>query len=388
MTLTIPLGRAGAAAGISRRACMAGIGAGALVPLQASIPARAAPTFDAVVGAMPAATAGRRFASLQEAIDAAASVPQGQPWRIALGEGRYRGQFRIERPNVEIHGQGAGRSVLFFDAAAGWIAPDGKPYGTFRTWCLSVTAPDVRLHGLTIANTFDAAAEMRRPGGMRSDEGGSQQALALSLGRGADRTIVSECEITSHQDTLYCAEGRALFFACLITGSYDFIFGGSAARFERCEIRSLPRIDPVEGYITAPNTVADQPAGLVFDACALTAETGVPDGSVFLGRPWGVSTMRGGVRVKTVGMAAYLRCLMGPHIAPAGWTNMWYTDADGKPAFFEPEDARFMEFGNTGPGASPPFGAARTQRRGRIIDAAQAAGFSREQMFRDWQPEV
>lgn len=375
-------------AAVSRRRLVAGVGAGVLFPLFGNVSALAAPVFDAVVGPAPVSTGGRRFASLQEAIDAASSAPQGRPWRIWLGEGRYRGQCRIERPNVEIHGQGAGRSVLFFDAAAGWIAPDGKPYGTFRTWCLSITAPDVRLHGLTIANTFDAPAEMRRPGGMRSDEGGSQQALALSLGRGADRTIVSECEITSHQDTLYCAEGRALFFACLITGSYDFIFGGSAARFERCEIRSLPRIDPVEGYITAPNTVADQPAGLVFDACALTAETGVPDGSVFLGRPWGVSTMRGGVRVKTVGMAAYLRCSMGPHIAPTGWTNMWYTDADGKRAFFEPEDARFVEFGNTGPGAAPPFGVARTPRRGRIVNAAQAAEFSREKMFKDWWPEV
>lgn len=366
---------------------------GILLPLLGNASSLAAavsdhPVFDAVVGTAPASIGGLRFASLQEAIDAAVSAPAGRPWRIRLGEGRFRGQFRIDRPNVEIHGQGAGRTVLFFDAAAGWIAPDGKPYGTFRTWCLSVTAPDVRLHGLTIANTFDAPAEMRRPGGMRSDEGGSQQALALSLGRGADRIVVSECEITSHQDTLYCAEGRALFFACLITGSYDFIFGGSAARFERCEIRSLPRIDPVEGYITAPNTVADQPAGLVFDACALTAETGVPDGSVFLGRPWGVSTMRDGVRVKTVGMAAYLRCSMGPHIAPTGWTNMWYTDADGKRAFFEPENARFVEFGNTGPGAPPPFGAARTPRRGRIVDAAQAEEFSREKMFRDWRPEV
>lgn len=367
-----------------------GLGAALALPLLGNRPA-----YDAAVGAAPAGTATRSFETLQQALDAAKSAPSGQPWRIWLGAGRFRGQFRVERANIEIHGRGAGRSVLSFEAAAGWTAPDGKPYGTFRTWCLSVTAPDVRLHGLTIANTFDAPAEMRRPGGLRSDEGGSQQALALSLGRGADRVVVSECEIASHQDTLYCAEGRALFFACLISGSYDFIFGAAAARFERCEIRSLPRIDPVEGYVTAPNTVIDQPAGLVFDACALTAETGVPTGSVFLGRPWGVSTMRDGVRVKTVGMAAYLRCWMGPHIASGGWTRMWYTGADGRQAWFEPEDARFMEFGNTGPGAVVPLGAVQspgeggnTPRRGRILDAAQADAFSRERMFGDWKPQA
>ncbi|MGF7155528.1 pectinesterase family protein [Novosphingobium gossypii] len=342
--------------------------------------------YDAVVGSGP--VRGRMFATLQEAIDAA---PGDKPWRVWLGEGRFRGQFRIERPNVEIHGRGSGRTVLFFDAAAGHIAPDGKPYGTFRTWCLSVTAPDVTLRGLTIANSFDAPAEMRRPGGMRSDEGGSQQALALSLGLGADRTLVHDCEITGHQDTLYCADGRALFYACLITGSYDFIFGGAAARFEHCEIRSLPRFDPIEGYITAPNTLASQPIGLVFDACALTAEGGVPHGSVFLGRPWGTTTMRGGVRVQTVGMTTYLRCAMGEHIAPAGWTNMWYTGDNGERRFFEPENARFSEFASVGPGAPPPSGnrfSAPIGRRGSILNAAQASEFSRQRTFGDWQPSI
>ena len=368
----------------SRRSLMKGFGALLVLP---SIANRS--LYDASVGAAPAGVAGRGFATLQEAIDASASIPADRPWRIWLGEGRFRGQFHIGRPNVEIHGRGEGRSVLFFDAAAGHIAPDGKPYGTFRTWCLNVTAPDVRLHGLTIANSFDAPAEMRRPGGMRSDIGGSQQALALSLSKGADRIAVTECEITSHQDTLYCAEGRALFLACTITGSYDFIFGGATARFEHCEIRSLPRSDPIEGYITAPNTAVDQPVGLVFANCALTAETGVPDGSVFLGRPWGTSTMRGGVRVRTVGMATYLRCTMGPHIAPAGWTRMWYTGNDGKQAWFEPEDARFGEFASIGPGAPAPHGqagAAGRPRRGRILTAEEARAFSRGSMFGDWQP--
>jgi pectinesterase len=356
-----------------------GLGLALATPL---IAARA--PYDAAVGPGGAKVAGRVFDTLQQAIDVAGAHPAGQPYRIWLGEGRFEGKVEIARANVEIHGRGAGRSVLFFDAAAGHIAPDGKPWGTFRTWCVSVTAPGVRLHGLTIANTFDAPAEMRRPGGMRSDEGGSQQALALSLGQGADRTVVTACELVSHQDTLYVARGPALFRDCKILGSYDFIFGGAAARFERCEIRSLPRLNPVEGYITAPNTVVDQPVGLVFDRCVLTADAGVPDGSVFLGRPWGVSTMVDGKRVRTVGMATYLHCAMGRHIAPTGWTNMWFTDAAGQRAFFEPEDARFAEFASTGPGA-PRKG---VRRRGQVLTAAQTAPFSRPSMFGDWRPPV
>lgn len=363
---------------IRRTVLRAGVCALALPMIAAREP------FDAAVGPGAERVAARTFGSLQDAIDAAKAFPTERRYHIWLGEGRFQGQVRIDRANIEIHGRGQGRSVLFFDAAAGHIAPDGKPYGTFRTWCVSVTAPDVRLQGLTIANIFDAPAEMRRPGGMRSDEGGSQQAIALSLGSGADRTLVVGCELTSHQDTLYVARGRALFRECRILGSYDFIFGGAAARFERCEIRSLPRLDPVEGYIGAPNTVIDQPVGLVFDTCRLTAAPGVPDGSVFLARPWGVSTMVDGQRVRTVGMATYLRCAMGRHIAPAGWTRMWFTGSDGQRAWFEPEDARFAEFASTGPGAPN----ARAKRRGRLLTAAQAEGFSRQRMFGDWRPPL
>lgn len=367
----------GAGRPLSRRAALFGIAAIAARPAVA-----ASARYDAIVGDVDAAPRGTaRFSTLQQAVDAA---PGGaEPYRIRIAPGRHAGRTRVTRANVHITGQGARTTLLAAATAAGDIAPDGRPFGTFRTATLAIEAPGCRIEGVAIENAFDAPLEMRRPGGWLADEGGGQQAIALSLSRGADRTIVLGCAIRSHQDTLYCAEGRALLRDCEIAGSYDFIFGGAAARFERCTIVSRPRIKPAEGYVAAPSTLLSQPAGLVFDACRLVRERGVPDASVFLGRPWRTSAVIDGRRIgdpQSVGMAAYLRCRLDGHIAPTGWTRMWYTGADGNPrTWFEPEQARFCEYRNTGPGA-------RGARRGRMLTPEQVARLSRNAMFGDWMP--
>lgn len=349
----------------------------------------ATPRFDAVVSNDRTGPPGLpRFASLGQAIDAAPAT--ASPYRIWLGKGRWHERATIRRPGVHIIGRGKELTQVQAATAAGNIAADGKPYGTFGTATLAIEASDCRLTGLTIANTFDAPGEMRRPGGWLADEGGGQQAIALSLSSGADRTVVNDCAIIGHQDTLYCAANRALFRSCIISGSYDFIFGGAAARFERCTILSRERITPTEGYIAAPSTSMNQPAGLVFDRCDLAREPGVPDGSVFLGRPWRTSTMVAGKRIgdpRSVGMAAYLRCRMDAHVAPSGWTRMWYTAADGNPrAWFEPEQARFSEYRNSGRGAATPTNGVR--RRGTMLTSSAVARLTRAEMFGNWTPDV
>jgi pectinesterase len=71
-------------------------------------------------------------------------------------------------------------------------------------------------------------------------------------------------------------------------------------------------------------------------------------GSVYLGRPWRPSSAFPDGRYgdpRYVGMAAFLDCWMDDHIAPAGWTEMWYTGKDGNPrTMLQPEDARFSQF--------------------------------------------
>jgi pectinesterase len=204
------------------------------------------------------------------------------------------------------------------------------------------------------------------------------------LDRGAERTAIRDCDILGYQDTLFANVGSALFERCLIVGSYDFIFGAGRVWFEGCEIRSRPRPGDTadkldEGYIAAPSTPIDQPFGFVFHRCGLTKEAGVAKGSVFLGRPWRPTTTFPDGRYgdpRFVAAAAFLGCWMDEHIAPAGWTEMWYTGRDGNPrTMLQPEAVRFSQHGSHGPGrAAFPRGATLTDGEAARITRAAVLG--------------
>ena len=314
------------------------------------------------------------FASLAAAV-AAAPADGKTPYRILVTRGVWDEQVVIDKPFVHLVGEDREASVISHLAASGLIAPDGKRWGTFRTPTLFVRAPDFAARNLTIRNAFDGLAEMSKPGGLHSHDGGGPQAVALMLDKGSDRARLTEVDILSYQDTLFPDAGSSLFERCLITGSYDFIFGAGRAYFEACEIRSRPRpVDPVDGYIVAPSTPLNQPFGFVFQGCRLTKEAGVATGSVYLGRPWRPSSQFPDGRYgdpKYVGMAAFLDCWMDDHIAPEGWTEMWYTGKDGNPrTMLQPEDARFSQYRPTGPGAGK-------LSRGRWLSRAQARAMTK-----------
>jgi len=315
---------------------------------------------------------GTRHANVGAAL-AAAPLAGTRPFRIWIARGDWREQLALSAPQVHLQGEDRAATRLCFTAASGLIAPDGQPYGTFRTPVLTVSAPGFRASDLTIENTFDGIAEMRKSGPrLLSDDPRGPQAVALMLGADSDDAVLERVTIASHQDTFFPDAGRTVLRDCLVSGSYDFIFGAGAALFDRCEIRSRLRPDAtqVTGYIAAPSTLLRHATGLVFDRCRLTRDDGVSDGSVFLGRPWRPSASFPDGRYgnpEAAGMAAYLRCWMDGHIAPAGWTEMWYTDRSGNPrTMLQPEDARFAEYASAGPGA-------RGSRRATQLDAAQAA---------------
>jgi len=329
--------------------------------------------YDAVVSPLDRAglPPGRRFGTLGTAF-AAAPRPATRPFRIWLARGVFEEQLVLEAPDVHLIGEDRTGTRLRFTAASGQIAPDGRYWGTFRTPTLKVTAPGFHATNLTIENGFDGIAEMRKTGSrLMSDAPAGPQAVALMLAGNSDRARLDRVDLHSHQDTFFPDTGSVLLRDCLVSGSYDFIFGAGLARFDACEIRSRLRPDPMQGtgYIAAPSTLSDHPAGLVFDRCRLTHEPGVPARSVYLGRPWRPSkTFPDGQygNPEAIGMAAFLDCWMGAHIAPAGWTEMWFTDQAGDSRhMLQPEEVRFSEFRNRGPGAAGT-------RRGCEMSAARA----------------
>ena len=121
-------------------------------------------------------------------------------------------------------------------------------------------------------------------------------------------------------------------------------------------------------------------------------------GSVYLGRPWRPSSAFPDGRYgdpRFVAAAAFLDCWMDDHIAPAGWTEMWYTGKDGNPrTMLQPEEVRFSHYGSRGPGAAV-FGRSATLTRDEArrltrtavigdLGAGRAAG--RTGQSRPWPP--
>ena len=350
--------------GPDRRTVLAG-GAAALL----AGPVGAASSYDAVVvGLGQPGPAGRRVESLGAAL---ALAPVAGPFRIWLGAGIWTEKLAVRTANVSITGEHRQNTRLRHDAAAGLKDPAGKLWGTSGSATLTISAPGFHAENLTIENGFDPAEEAQRSGLVLGDWPGGQQAVALMLAAGSDRAILRNADVLGRQDTLFTDSGTALFDRCLVSGTVDFIFGAGRTLLRDCEIRSRrrPAVQPQGGCIAAPSTRADREAGLIFHRCHLTAEPGIPDGSVFLGRPWRPTRSFPDGHYgdpQALGMAAYMECVMGPHIAPAGWTEMRYNDRNGERVALQPESARFYEAGNSGPGA-------RGTRRARAIDPALRA---------------
>ena len=85
-------------------------------------------------------------------------------------------------------------------------------------------------------------------------------------------------------------------------------------------------------YLTAASTPDDVPYGYVFSHCQIIGET--PATRTYLGRPW-----------RIYASTIFLNSEMSEVVHPEGW-NDWK-----KPETHQ--TARYAEYNNTGPGASP-----------------------------------
>jgi len=345
---------------IDRRTLIAGVAALAATP-------RARAASRATLTVSKSGSPGT-FPTLAAAFDRARTL--SRPAHVRVEPGIYEEKIKLDIPDLHLSGTGAA-SILSFGAASGLTDPQGKKWGTGGSATITVTAPGAILSNLTIRNSFDYLHNART----RAVDGA--QAVALSIARGADRAIVRDCVIEGYQDTLYVQEScRAWFTGCTISGNVDFIFGGATAIFEQCEIRSrFVPCAPLQGFVAAPSTPIEIPAGLIFRSCRLTREAGLPDDSVWLGRPW-----RAGGNMRLTGAALYDGCWMDAHIRRDGWTWMGYKDPGGVARQLTPAEARLFEHVSTGPGAGP---ASATRK---MLDSAHLRWFSREQAFGDWRP--
>ena len=252
-------------------------------------------------------------------MEAIAALPQDDtPVTLQLEAGEYREKCVLSRPNTTLVGAGADKTRIVWGDGAFEILEDGMKRGTFRTATLLIDGDSVTMKNLTVEND---ASPREKVG----------QAVALYVD--AQDFVCEDCVLLSYQDTLFTAPlppkevekngfigpkqftprtpQKHTYRRCLIRGDVDFIFGGAAAWFEECEIRSADgRVDkstPFGGYATAASTPEGQQYGYVFHRCRFTGEN-VPDASVYLGRPW-----------REFAKTVLIDCELGQHIHPEGW---------------------------------------------------------------------
>ena len=263
------------------------------------------------------------YKDLQSAINAAPNNGK-KPFRLLVKAGIYQGQFIVpkEKTHIQLIGEDVTNTVFTYALIVNETNANTDP--KYKGTGVIVLGDDFSAKNLTFQNT----------------SGDHGQALALRVD--GDRAVFNHCRLLGWQDTLMINNARQYFTNCHIEGRVDFIYGSATAVFDRCEIHSKNG-----GHVTAASTPQEKPFGFVFLDCKLTGDpapwanptntaTAKPSKKPMadLGRPW-----------RPYASVAYVRCEMGDHILPAGWSN-WRNPTNEL-------TARFAEHRSSGPGANP-----------------------------------
>lgn len=283
------------------------------------------------------------FLTVQEAINSVPFLKQKET-RIYIKNGIYKEKLDLpkDKINVTLIGEDKVKTILTYDDYASKKNAAGVNIGTSGSYTFAVGADNFKAENITFENS----------------SGPVGQAVAVRID--GDKVIFNNCNFLGFQDTVYTrADGSRQYYKnCYIEGTTDFIFGASTAVFEGCEIFSKQG----GSYITAASTSLNVSYGYVFLNCKLT--TNASKGAVYLGRPWRNNA-------KTV----FIKCEMGEHINPLGWSN-W-----GKP---EAESTTFYaEYQCTGVGADLQFRVPWSH----VLTAQQfQSDYTIEKIFKDWIP--
>lgn len=300
------------------------------------------------------------FSNIKSAIDASRIIPKDNWVRIKIDSGDYFEKITIERDKTEIIGSGTRFTRLYYNEVAQTAGRYHRNnWGTAGSATLTINADNVKLSRIKVENTYDYLANDAL---LENDPKriGNSQALALLLDINSDRVSLNQTELLGYQDTIFANGKRAHINKSKIAGNVDFIFGNGQVLIENSEIQTRNRSAKLKAgefhsFIAAPSTQLDQKIGIVFYKSRLTRESGVPDNSVALARPWHPTTTFPDGRYadpNAIGQAIFIDCYMDKHIHQDHWTSMNGTARDGtKTAVFKPQDSRFFESGSWGPGA-------------------------------------
>jgi pectin methylesterase-like acyl-CoA thioesterase len=263
------------------------------------------------------------YTEVQAGINAIPVTSTSNPYIVYIKKGTYyeKDSVPAKLSDIRFVGEDSAKTIITYNDY------NGKTSGmsTAMSYTLSVNAGNITFENLTIRNTSTSA-----------------QAVALKIGKSADRIIFKKCNITGYQDTYYPYNCYRVYHKnCRITGSVDFICGNGDLVFDSCELR----VNRNSGVITAPGTGIYYAYGFVFRNCTITytntGYNGAAVSSFHLGRAW-----------SDYPRAVFINCYEPSILASAGWTFMdsdTSTNATTNPNY----NALFAEYKCTGDGFTP-----------------------------------
>ncbi|MGC4129166.1 MAG: pectinesterase family protein [Bergeyella sp.] len=311
------------------------------------------------------------YTTIQAAFDAVPTNYTGR-WIIHVKPGTYteRPTLASNKNNVYLIGDDVETTIITNNISAGDINPDtGSAWGTSLSQTMAIFGNDFTASKITVANTFVNSTA-------NTQINSATQAVALKTQ--GDRQAFYDCRILGYQDTyLGNSIGRAYFKNCYIEGNVDFIFGRQTVVFDHC----TTYINRNNSVVTAPSTESTTKFGMVFLDCDLTVPTagtldfnGTAISNFYFGRAWQNSPK-----------SAFIRCEVPSMLNAIGWTTPINTVSS----------VTFVEYGNTGDGATPE----RLAQRGNggvVLTETESQVYTISNVFKketdptfafDWMPE-
>ncbi len=346
------------------------------------------------------------FSTVQEAVNRAASLnPSSENDRVTIhiAPGTYRQQVVVQTPYITFTNDepSKGEVVLtwyygigykyysandkgYYDAGRA-ASKSGKNVANYR-WGATVQlwpkATYFRAQNITFENSFnryltqeeiadgvectnETLTVQRYSGVDVQSKAYTERAAALSADTGYCEFL--NCKFLSSQDTLYTGGSPQYYRNCLIEGQTDYIFGGSNAVFDSCELRWKGYSSgSTGGYITAARSQGSPYTGYLFNNCKVTANSQLTVTKGYLGRPW-----------REDAQVLFLNTTLqnGNMINDEGWYSM---------SGVQPENvAGFKEYGTK---LADGSGVNLSRRKGHVISANDASGINIKSYMNNWTP--
>ena len=260
-----------------------------------------------------AADGSGNYQTVQSAFNSI-SEKNNKPVTVFIKKGIYKEKLFLDSTKkwVTVIGEDKMNTILTYDDHTGKLSPKGDTINTRSSWSFKIVADNFTAENITFQN-----------------DAGFTAGQAVAVEAVGDKAIFRNCRFIGNQDVLFTSseKSRQYYENCYIEGTTDFIFGAATVWFEKCHIHSKKN-----SHVTAASTPKEKEFGYIFNECKLTGDTSLHN--VSLGRPW-----------RPYASVVYIKCFIGEHIKPEGWSNWNNTD--------NYKTTRYAEYKNYGPSSDP-----------------------------------